>query len=50
MANFVRERVKRLMRKHEDLRRDNEEFQNLVVKELEGLNLQLQRKKNENKA
>ena len=38
MCDRLRDQVKRLVRKYRELKVNNEEFQNLVVKELEGLN------------
>jgi hypothetical protein len=35
---MLREKVKKIVKKYRELKVNNEEFQNLVVKELEGLN------------
>ena len=45
ICDRVRERVKRQTKKYQELKANNEEFQNLVVKELEGLNRQIQKRK-----
>jgi hypothetical protein len=38
LADYVREKVRRLLNKYEEIKLNNEEFQNLVVKELDSLN------------
>lgn len=38
LADYVREKVRRLLNKYEEIKANNEEFQNLVVKELDSLN------------
>jgi hypothetical protein len=38
LADYVREKVRRLLNKYEEIKVNNEEFQNLVVKELDSLN------------
>ena len=38
LADYVREKVRRLLNKYEEIKANNEEFQNLVVKELDTLN------------
>ena len=38
LAGYVREKVRRLLNKYEEIKANNEEFQNLVVKELDSLN------------
>jgi DNA-binding transcriptional regulator YhcF (GntR family) len=38
LCDMLREKVKKIVKKYRELKVNNEEFQNLVVKELEGLN------------
>jgi len=45
LADYVREKVRRLMNKYEEIKVNNEEFQNLVVKELDSLNRSLMLKR-----
>jgi hypothetical protein len=45
LADYIRDKVRHLLGKYEEVKVNNEEFQNLVVKELEGLNRQLSLKR-----
>lgn len=45
LADYVREKVRRLLNKYEEIKVNNEEFQNLVVKELDSLNRSLMLKR-----
>jgi PHP family Zn ribbon phosphoesterase len=45
LADYVRDKVKRLLKKYEEIKVNNEEFQNLVVKELDSLNRSLMLKR-----